>query len=257
METIETYLPVFSGFYGTIWEPDESDYLYESGFESSDIDFDLESYERDTLESICDFVEKNCPFIKSVKLQKVVSPKEYNFINDSANVEICVNAEELAKYLIKNESLLNDYLKGKYTSCSGFISFYSNKYNDWYEETEGFNKLDIDTHRLGSLLDFYFANEFEDAEEYAYYSGCKPYEGFYIIPNKKIVSDLDVSEKIKVAKNIIDSDFVPFGYLALLYSDYKNRFPDYWAERLAESEYGLIISESGIDKVGLDLELID
>lgn len=253
----ETFLPVFNGFYNTIWEANTENYEYESGLGWDDYDFDNEAFELETVENICDWVESNCPFIRSVKLQTICSPKEYNFRNDSANVVIDIKVRDFAKWLKSNAKELDMYLKQKYTSCSGFISSYSNTYDDWHNETKGFQKLDIDGHRLGSLLDFYFSIEFNDPEEDAYYSDCSPYVESFITPKATGIKELEISDLQLVAANVLKSDFQPFGYLDLLVKEYKQKYPDYWIEKLASDEYKLILSEAKIDKVDLDLELMD
>jgi hypothetical protein len=236
---IPTFLPIFSGFYGTIWEMNTENFCHSESVNYDDLEIDNESYERDIVQGICRFVQDNCPFIKSVKLEEIVSPKEYNFYNDSGNVLIDYDVQAFANWLIQHEEDLDKYLRKKYTSCSGFISSYSNQYFDWFVDTKGFKDLAIDGHRLGSLLDFYFQTEMEDAEMSAYYDVTDSmWEGEYITIRFKHLSDLDSVDLEILAENIIDK-IEPFGYFEVLCNEYQNRYKDTgicWKEMICKNE---------------------
>ena len=166
MKTIKTYLPLFSGFYGTLFEPQ---------FEAEE--FDNEQYQNDVAKECCNFIAENCEFIKSIKFEAVVSPKFYNFGNDSINIIVNLNRVAFKRYLNDNRVALDKYLKERYTSCSGFISHYGNSFEEWKEETSNFKELD--NHYLGSLLDFYFLNEGIEEETMYYYVSERVYTESY------------------------------------------------------------------------------
>jgi len=163
---IETYLPIFSGFYNTIWQMDYSyieNFIKEERKEKrlfSEIDFgDLEinfkQYERDIIESLCEVVSnKMNTFINSIKLQEINNPKTYNFTNDSADILIDVNIDEIKYFIYKHKDKFKEYLKNRYTSCDGFISHYSNDFELWKSDTKDFQDFSINGHYLGSILDF-------------------------------------------------------------------------------------------------------
>jgi hypothetical protein len=157
MKTIKTYLPVFSGFYNTIWESDETDFCYENDCTYDDLIVDYKQYKFDVVQEVIKWVKDNCEFITAIKFEKICSPKEYNFANDSVNVTITIKPKELKAYLKANKEALNTYLKQRYTSYDGFMSSYGNSFEAWHEETNNF--VNLDNHYLGSLLDFYFENE--------------------------------------------------------------------------------------------------
>lgn len=183
MKTIKTYLPVFTGFYNTLFEFDENDFCSENECEYDDLTIDYSQYEYDAVIEIMDFVESNCEFIKSIKFEKICSPKEYNFANDSANVTIEIKAREFKKYLNDNKEALNEYLKKRYTSCSGFISHYGNSFEEWKKETNNF--VDLEGHYLGSLLDFYFENEEVNELDCYYFVSERVYSHNYITINEE------------------------------------------------------------------------
>lgn len=50
-----------------------------------------------------------------------------------------------------NMEEFKDFIEDRYTSCSGFISYYSSNHLDWLDE---FANLFEDEHKLGALLEF-------------------------------------------------------------------------------------------------------
>lgn len=159
---IETWLPVFPGFYGTIFEPDHEMFLEDNEVNYDQIEFNNSEYEKDVATSCCDFLENELEFVTAIKLQAVSSPREYNFGNDSINVEIELtkdNLQALSAYLRENREKLAEYLKERYTSRPGFSSFYPNHVEGWAELTKEFTEFDSKPRILGSLLEFVCENE--------------------------------------------------------------------------------------------------
>ena len=159
---IETYLPVFPGFYNTIFEPCEdgeieyiNDLRAEKGLKPIEFDafeFDYQTYQNDVSESCCEVLEAELSdFIENIKFQALQSPKFYNYSNDSINCEIDVKINKVMEYLKSHKSDWNDYLKDNYTSCSGFISSYDNYADspDWSEDA-----IISGGHQLGAVLNF-------------------------------------------------------------------------------------------------------
>ena len=183
---INTYLPIFSGFYNTVWQLDY-DYIEEvitqdrkkkglySEYDFNDLKIDNSSFESDVVKLFCnelpDFMQD---FINNVELEKIVFPKKYNFSNDSANVIIDTNIENIRDFIYKHESEFKEHLKNRYTSYDGFISGYSNNFEDWKADTKDFKDFSINGHCLGSILEF-IAHTLEIREFDLYYSlteGC-------------------------------------------------------------------------------------
>ena len=82
---MKTYLPLFSGFYGTIWESDESNFCYENDCTFDDLIVDYNAYNKDVILGICDFVESNCPFIKSIKFENLSTSLASEITNEITN----------------------------------------------------------------------------------------------------------------------------------------------------------------------------
>ena len=166
---IESYLPVFNGFYNTDFEPSE-DHIIEEPYNFDDYDFEYDTYRIDMAKACCNAIERELKDLGiSVEYQSIYSPKEYNFKTDSINVKYRLSknsAKLLNKYLKDNIEAFTSYIHEHCTSRSGFISFFSNDVNDWFNEYTH-NKLETS---FGTMLDFYFENEGFTAENL--YSAC-------------------------------------------------------------------------------------
>lgn len=176
MKTIETYLPVFSGFYCGYFES-EADYQaqneysyykdeYCDNLDFDDLDFDYQSFYNECAECMVFEVRDelvSLGFVSDIDYQRINSPKYYNFANDSIYIEVKLkddNITNIMNYLNVWRVEFTEYLKGKYTSRDGFISSYSNSIEDWLN-TESLEH----PHKLGSILDFILENEgFEESE---------------------------------------------------------------------------------------------
>ena len=177
--TVETWLPIFSGFYGTIWETDSdeemeieniNDARREKGLapiEWDAVEWAYDDYTKDAVKEITGAIGdklKREGFIESYKLQKLSSPREYNFANDSIHVAFTLNEENkktIAKYLQENKSAFTKYIKDRYTSCDGFCSSYSNNVDVWLM---GLDAVLAHKHQLGAVLNFILLNEDKDME---------------------------------------------------------------------------------------------
>jgi hypothetical protein len=164
---IESYLPVFPGFYNTIFEPDFELHI-DAGKTFDDYEWFNSEYEERVSIACCGFIERelttgkygDSPKLKiGVNFQMVYSPKEYNFVNDSINVEYTLNKatyKAVINYLKENDTEFKEFILEHLTSRSGFISHYSNNHYVWYDMLEGKEKL---THVFGKVLQFICENE--------------------------------------------------------------------------------------------------
>lgn len=163
-----TYLPVFNGFYNTQQQFDY-DFINEdikqiridkygkhTTFDNiPEIDIDYSSYEHDIVKNvIVEIKELLSDFVLDIEFEKIVSPKEYNFKNDSVNVKITANEKNIADFIYSNKEKFCLFLKKRYTSCDGFISHYNNDFESWEVDTKNFSDFSINEHCLGSILDF-------------------------------------------------------------------------------------------------------
>jgi hypothetical protein len=163
---IETYCPIFSGFFETIWNVDysyiediirqerEEKNLTENFSDVSDF-FDNEKYEDDIIKNIIDVIAYELSLdVEKIEYQKTNRPKTYNFSNDSIDVKIIPNETRIQAFIYAHKQEFSDYLKNKYTSYDGFMSSYSNEFIEWQKDTKDFTDFSKNGHILGSILDF-------------------------------------------------------------------------------------------------------
>jgi len=153
-----TYLPLFSGFYGSIWSEqdfcgEEDYYKIPEGMYFDDF-VDWQSYYNAIAEKYCEYVEESLgDFVNEIKYEKVGSPRYYNCSNDWIECEIDFNRELIELYILDNFNEFEKYIQENYTSRDGFHSFYENDARQW---TEGWES---DQHKVGSVLNFICKNE--------------------------------------------------------------------------------------------------
>lgn len=196
VQKMESWLPIFPGFYSTIFEYNGGDIEYTLFNNPSAINEALKQfcidnvydyinyadYQQDISKAAVDFIESELKelypnIVKSVNFQELSSPKEYNFYNDSINVEYEVDFNILLKTFIKHPQAA-EYLKQRYTSYDGFSSSYPNNMSDWIESA-----YKDSSHTISSMLEFLLLvdNDRNDLEMdiYEYCSG-EVYNGEYI-----------------------------------------------------------------------------
>ena len=169
MKKIESYLPLFNGFYNTLFEYDrEEDDIqsfndeYGTSLDYEDFDWNYTERHERISKQICSIVESLLSdenINTSINFQKVVSPREYNFTNDSINCEYVISQKQydlIIDYLKSNWTEFNDWIKDRYTSRSGFISSHSNNYEVWMNNMKSESHLE---HNFGAVLEFILQNE--------------------------------------------------------------------------------------------------
>ena len=82
---------------------------------------------------------RNLHYVEEIEIEKVCSPKFYNFSNDSINVKVTFSAENIRNiknFIQENQEAWKKYLKETYTSYDGFISHHSNnsESDEWIVE---------------------------------------------------------------------------------------------------------------------------
>jgi len=156
--TTKTYLPLFSGFYGSIWDDpcfdgEEEYYGLPDGVEFYEF-VDWKSYHEAIAKRLCDEVEELLSdFVSEIKFESIISPNYYNYTNDSINCEITFDKRLINSYIARNNESFKEYIKSRYTSYDGFTSFYSNDSVEWLEDWW------IDPHKVGSILQFICESE--------------------------------------------------------------------------------------------------
>ena len=183
----QTFLPVFNGFYNTLFEDlidnavdNQIEYYNEqndTNLSYDNFDFDFASIQNEICKDAVSKIEEklneigiNC----SINFETLVSPKYYNFGNDSINIEINFKKfSQVVEILEQNYDSFSKYIKEHYTSRSGFISSYSNYSSDWIEDLK--NDAENETHKVGAVLDFILQEIEEYKPENLYFDLCENY----------------------------------------------------------------------------------
>jgi hypothetical protein len=154
----KTFLPLFTGFYGSHWDEPcfygEEEYYNLPSDKSFDEFVDWDRYHTHIAKEMCS--EVHCllsDYVKGIEFERISSPKYYNFENDAIHCEIDIEEFKIQTYLEDNRDAFADYLKERYTSRDGFISFYSNDVNEWIHAWSS------DEHMVGAVLQFICINE--------------------------------------------------------------------------------------------------
>lgn len=164
---IETYLPIFTGFYESIFEPDfETESEYYGLPENFDFFkfFDYSKWHAALSKYFCDCVESAMSeFIEAIEFQSLCSPREYNFSSDSINCIIRPKKKAIQTYIYEHKRAFEKYLEEHLKSRDGFHSFHSYSFEDWEINTQKFKSWDksLDSHgfNLGFVLEFIADNE--------------------------------------------------------------------------------------------------
>lgn len=166
LKRVNTFLPLFSGFYSSIFDIDEYDEVSNYNLEN-DTDltvdnfyFNYNNYHQEISKEICLTVEtllKDNNIIDSLIFESLRSPRFCNFENDSINIEVVIKKDVILQYLKDNFNEFEAYINNNYTSYDGFSSYYSNDAKEWLTGFEN-DKLESETHQVGAILDFISIN---------------------------------------------------------------------------------------------------
>ena len=161
---IESYLPIFQGFYGTLFECDSEESMLEDGKTYDDYKWNYAEYNQRVATACVSPIEDQLNELGlgiTIEFQSLYSPKYYNYSNDSINVAYTLEDKSLDKiveYIQENREAFDTYIKDNCTSYDGFISFYSNDSDVWLDEYIKREDDDMAT-VFGHLLEFVLQNE--------------------------------------------------------------------------------------------------
>ena len=164
---IKTWLPLFPGFYESLYSyqfDDIEHMLFDNcravpkqlmGWISSRISdyVDYSAYENQVAKNFTDCIESEIKerfpeLVKSIKFEKIVSPKYYNFSTDSIDIEVDIDFEKLISLFLADKQSA-EYIKKRYASYDGFMSHYENNLDDWLKTVK-----EDKAHKTGAMLEF-------------------------------------------------------------------------------------------------------
>ncbi len=222
---IKTYLPVFPGFYGTLFEGDiesfsdgENDYIKEDYFFDAEKNKDFyigdfiknREYEARVGKLACDFIEKELSeYTEKIEFESIDSPKEYNFSNDSINCTVTPKIEAIKSFIYENKEKYEQFLIDNFKSRSGFMSFFAYDFESWKEYTKDFTDYSEKGVYLGSILQFICEQlEIEDINMYDYVSentSLFEFAGDY--GDFQLTEDITLDQAINEVKTCIHENY--------------------------------------------------
>lgn len=208
--------PIFKGFYGTVYDMDNmlnkdiiiEELTREFTNEEKENEFyiglltkyyndekvvhiDYANYMANVGHLICEYLNDVLYMIFddiSIKYVCVNSPKYYNYSNDKIEVELKCDEEkliiDLKGYINKHRESFKAYLRENFTSCDGFISFYSNSIVEWL------NKSEYDSVEISSMLEFVlydYNGKIYDEMMYYVYENINSYD--VVMLSKKFIEN--------------------------------------------------------------------
>lgn len=182
-ENYKTFAPMFVGFYGTHFEFNNEEYDIDDYNETNgtnlsydDFNWDYEDYRERICRAFVNKLENELNYYLPIKFEyeRIHSPKEYNFMNDSIYVNVSVNLDDIYGIINENKELARQYFLNQYTSRDGFISFHSNNLENWLNKEY---ILEDNSHRIGALLDC-ICNILIDYEDTYYWADNENYVNF-------------------------------------------------------------------------------
>ena len=168
LKPVQTYLPLFTGFYGTNFqmEYDTEDVCDILGIpnipEPKNGFYDYEKannqYAKIITNKVSDMLIELDYITKPIIFEKLVSPRYYNYSNDTINVSIFPKVSKLKETVKENIDDFESYIKEHFTSRSGFFSSYPNDVDYWLNVINH-KSLRENTVYLGIILDFVLSVE--------------------------------------------------------------------------------------------------
>lgn len=246
---MKTYAPIFSGFYETEFSMkmsvdeianelleniddfnDNEKYLLRQYIENNYDDCiktDYKEYENEVAHKVCEFLSEQVSVCLHTdvefEFENIYSPQYYNFKNDSINVNLKCDTDEFMKKLLSmvqsHKKEFQEYLEATYTSCDGFISFYSNNIEDWLKE-------EYNEHEIGSMLEFVLKLCNKDIyTEMVYYVIENVWEGGYYHFTEKFDKFLENDDLHKILNEFKKMCLQKDEYIAIMRSQEKEINP--------------------------------
>lgn len=189
---ISVNLPMFPGFYSSMLDS-EIDYTEEREAENfaekdeeenenfplessdySELIFDAMDYgavhqtlARDWCASFAHRFKRETGIEFAYEFEEMTSPREYNFTTDKVFVKV---APRTLRAILRAtpEEALREAIEERHSSRSGFISFYSNDYDEWREQ----GLTNWDYHQWGTVISAYCTAHGFDADDEAFSDMC-------------------------------------------------------------------------------------
>lgn len=154
-KSVETFAPLFSGFYDSIWDSLIDNYLEyeaeEQGLEYiENYSVNFEEYSKEITTAI-DQALSELGLDIDLEFQSLARPREYNFETDSINVKLTLDFDKFISMVADKREEILPILKERYSDRDGFFSSHSNDYQEWFNDL--LNNFEEEQHKVGAMLE--------------------------------------------------------------------------------------------------------
>jgi hypothetical protein len=170
----EIEVPFFCGFYESVLLNSDTLYnelhdmgldYYQEHFNDNtltfdDLDLDYEEYKKDCcVEFIKAFLEQEevPSFVEDIEFLELVSPKFYNYSTDKLYAKLSVMPDwrnKVLEFMRDNKEWVSNMLEKDFKRRSGFMSFYSDTFEEWYNVFSTKEDDDIDAIYAGTIIKY-------------------------------------------------------------------------------------------------------
>ncbi len=176
---IETFCPLFPGFYNTHLEPSEDLEVYsynqehDTDLNYDDFDWYYEDYRERVAKAFVECFERNFQDVMPAEInyQSISSPTYYNFSNDTINIEVDLDFPRFMEIVNEKKEEIREYILQNYTSRDGFMSYHSNNVDDWCDPEY---VLEFIQHRVGALMEA-LSSLYIDKDDIIYWADSESY----------------------------------------------------------------------------------
>lgn len=159
----ETIVPLFDGFYNTIFE-NCWNHKNEVGQVFTD--------------KVNDKITSAFPSFKYT-YEEIDSPSQYNYRTDEIYARADFNFDEILSYLAEHKESFDSFAKDNFSSYDGYISFIPNNYDEFIEKLKNVSEKDLSSFIIGAvkfaLFEEYGENIRYDLNEETYYDVVEQY----------------------------------------------------------------------------------
>lgn len=180
--SIKIEIPFFCGFYESILLNSDTLYnelhdmgldYYQEQFNDNtltfdDLDIDYEEYKNDCCaEFIKAFLEQEevPSFVEGIEFLKLASPKFYNYSTDKLYAKVSITSDwrdKVLEFMRDNKEWIIKMLENDFKSRSGYISFYPDTFEDWYNVFSTKEDDDIDVIYGGTIIKYMMLRQNEE-----------------------------------------------------------------------------------------------
>lgn len=156
-------LEIFPGFYESLLYNSDTEYSANCGREEGEPEREIKDwagFTNDVCKGITDVLRpilEREPFCTDVEYDGMTSPRYYNYSTDKLDIKMQLDLDALKEWVLSDEERrdgFDKYLREKYTSYDGFMSFVENDIDDYFEKSyEEYPDVLVDYYVLCEIFD--------------------------------------------------------------------------------------------------------